>query len=284
MIQINFKNFDQNFFKEEYEDLLGFRDEMLHLAKNNGDRLYYLYIDAKSWVTLKYIEGSHGKASIAKDLLMAMQGIYGHIKTLSNFGKPTKIPIDGEEVELVNKKNSYDTVFDLWGAYVNASICRNKDVIDLVMAQDDSTLFFREGRFEYSSAYKILKFFKNEKEVDEESFEHCQKANLDRLQGAEEEGYREYVSKPLIALEHAYFFSDANTFNQSLETALNKNREYYDTEEEGRCRDSINWLPWPIIFVACKAYDKGWKITVDDPRLPMAFVTGEYNVPSVYDK
>ena len=70
-------------------------------------------------------------------------------------------------------------------------------------------------------------------------------------------------------------------FNTQLQITLDKNRAYFDNKENNRFREMENWLPWDIIAYACRAYDKGWKITVEDSRLPMFLVEGKCNVTTL---
>jgi len=86
--------------------------------------------------------------------------------------------------------------------------------------------------------------------------------------------YSEYLM-PLADLREAFHLGTEESFNTALKTVLDKNRAYFDSEEDGRFRDDKNWYPWDVISYACRAYDKGWKITVEDSRLPMFLVEGK---------
>jgi hypothetical protein len=52
---IDYKNFDKDFFNEEYEDIIDFFDDMLYIAQTNGDKLYNLYEDSIKCSVLKYV-------------------------------------------------------------------------------------------------------------------------------------------------------------------------------------------------------------------------------------
>ena len=96
--------------------------------------------------------------------------------------------------------------------------------------------------------------------------------------------FRGWYSKclvPLNKLRETFYLGTEEEFNIQLKIALDKDRVHHDSESFDRVRDRKTWYPWDIIAYACRAHDKGWKITVEDSRLPMFLVEGKCNVTTL---
>lgn len=277
--KIKFQNFDEEFFEEEYEYSFDEKDEIITAAQTHGKTLYYLYKDAVKWITLKIVNGETGREELRDYFKLAMQGIYGHILTRDANGEAVKVPVGDKEVELVNEGNSYSHVFELMDAFNDATICRCNPLLDLVFSKSQSSRFLNNGEHSYHPVYQQYFLFKNEHSVTKEQFEEYLKCSEEyEKQDTGSENYYSLIDYPRRKLLKEYFFGTEASFNKQLAESLKGNKEYYDTTEDNRLRNVDGWLPWEIISNACLAYDKGWGITVEDPRLPMFLVKGECKV------
>ena len=285
---INFENFDKEFFDEELEDMDSLVQETIEYARENGSNLYDLFKYEIRWITLKIVKGETDRDELSEYFKLAMQGIYGHVKTLDNRGEPTRLTIANDEVELSHSGTSYADVFTVMEGLTQAAVCRNKTYKAFALSLSNDSPLLGKGKHSYHPIYKLYILLKDEGAVDEEKFESYEKASVKYYKEQFPEGvkdeYENYVpliENPRKALWREYFLGSEESFNEKLRDALEKNKAYYDTEDHNRQRDVSGWLPWNLISTASKAYDKGWQITVEDPRLPMFLVKGECTVDSL---
>ena len=153
---IGFENFDKEFFHGELERSLTKEIEMIKVAQDKGgDKPFYLYRNSVKWLTLKMLDGGTDLDTLRHYFKLAMQGIYGHIRSLDNNGKPLKLWVADKEVELTNTSTGYDKVFTLMGAYIYASICRCEQVTDLILNLEENSTFLNYGEHEHHPTYKM---------------------------------------------------------------------------------------------------------------------------------
>lgn len=278
---IKYKKFDYNFFEDEYEFVFSNKDFTIESAQSHGDSIHFLYEDSITWITLKYINEEINPEEIKKYFELCMEAYFSHIKTIENLGQEVPVIINSVKKVVTNDSKSYNNIFELLNAYNFASICRNKNVKDLVFNQPFDGNFIRKGVHENHPSSKAYYLFKNEREVDQARLDDFYTALIENVKQKDLKEYKEKLMIPLGEVYKNYFLGNAESFNLALEEALELNKAYYDTEKDDRCRDSQNWLPWNLISLACKAYDKGWEITVKDTRLPMFMIRGECNVPEI---
>lgn len=279
---LDFKNFDEEFFEEEYEDMSSLVEETLEYAQEDGSALYDMFKYEIRWITLKIANGELDRDELRGYFKLAMQGIYGHIKAIDNRGEPAKLTVVDKEVELSYSGSSFADVFTIMDGFTYAVVCRNQQVLDLIFSLEDRSPLLGEGRHRYHPVYHQYVLFKNEKEVTEQEIEDFIKsAERYEANDSEVDEYYGLIDHPRRKLLREYFLGDAESFNDQLADSLYKHQEYYDSLEDNRFRSVDDWLPWEIISNACKAYDKGWDITVKDPRLPMFLVKGECKVESL---
>lgn len=285
---MKFKNFDEEYFDERVEYSFGRKNRMIEVAQTKGNKLFYLFKNSVEWITLKIMKGETDREELRGYFQLAMQGIYGHLKLVDKKGETIKLVIAGKEVELENNESGYDNVFTLMEAFTYAAICRSKEVLDFIFSIKEESPLLRQGEHFYHPIYKLYYLLKNEPGVTRDQFDDYVLASekyygSQTPEGAtdEYENYQPLIEIPRRKLWREYFLGTEQTFNEYLNDALQKNKEYYDTENHNRLRDVSGWLPWNLISVASKAYDKGWEITVEDPRLPMFLVKGECKVESL---
>ncbi|MBL6445147.1 immunity 49 family protein [Fulvivirga sp. 29W222] len=281
--QIEFKNFDQEFFEEEYEHILLLVSQSIEwLVEGDSEGLHRLFKFGMQQITLKIVNGETDRTELSRCFKLAMQGIYGHIKSLDNNGELTKLWVADQEVQLTNTGAGYDSVFELASAYTYASICRCSDVIDLIFNLPESSKFLNYGEHDNHPVYKLYQLFKSEPDIDKELFNDYIENSRGKYGGDPElKNYVSLIDEPRQKLLEQYYFGDSSSFNKQLKEALEKDKQYRDTTEGNRFRDVDGWLPWGLISFACRAHDKGWEITVEDSRLPMYLVKGECKVESL---
>jgi hypothetical protein len=279
---IDYKNFDKDFFNEEYEDIIDFFDDMLHIAQTNGDKLYNLYEDSIKCSVLKYVNNESKPENIINYLHYAVQGMYGHLYSLLNIGKPVDLFVEDKKVTLTNNSKAYSHLFYLFNIMSFAQICRCNKLIDLIINIPETSIFFQHPYQEqHKILYKIMYSNRRGEITDMELFNEHSRLYLEKFKDKDSIEFNKFIYIPKHELEIILNTGNENEFNLKLKEALELNRKYYDTPEDNRYKEIDNMLPWSLISIACQAYDKGWNITVEDSRLPMFLVRGECSINSL---
>ncbi|MEM6721430.1 MAG: immunity 49 family protein [Bacteroidota bacterium] len=284
---INFKNWDQELFEEEYEDNFDdFEDDMIAMAQEDGSSLYDLYDSCKQWIILKIIKNEASHEELTRYFRYAMQSLYGHIVTLEHLGEEQEIWVADKKVHIKKETSvSYKSVDTLIDFLNITAICRCKEALEAIFRQDGTGPFLDNPNAVKSYYYDYYFLERSLDKVDNAIIQReleigNQKAEKFYKNDAEFKEWYPAIYIPLSELKHEFFLGDEASFNEKLQIALNKNRSYYD-DPKGRYANLENWIPWELIAFACRAYDKGWNITVEDSRLPKFLIEGKCNVGSL---
>lgn len=285
---IKYKTWDQEFFEEVYEDTLTYKDEMLNKVQVGRADLHYFFREAQDWITLNVFDlKKDDYTKISENFKYAMQVAYGHIKSVESLGKSIKLWVGNKQVTLVNESKSHSYVTTLMNLYPYAIICRCKVVLDLILKnQEDPGPFFHTTSFTTHPSYPLYYLDKSLHKMTDDVIEK-QLVKVNNNAKTYFEGDKEWshwykeVYLPLSELRHQFYIGTEVGFNKKLQIALDKNRIFYDSERDDNCRDTKAWFPMEIIAYASRAYDKGWKITVKDSRLPMFLIEGKCKVENL---
>jgi hypothetical protein len=284
---IDFKNWNQDMFEEDYDDHFDdFENAMTSLAQEDGSSLYNLYDSCKQWITLKIIKNEFAPEEFTKYFRYAMQGVYGHIVTEEHIGELQKIWVADKFVEVKKDEQGNDTSVDkLVDFNFIASICRCEKVVEAIFRQQDPGPFFHNPNYAKSYFYPYYYLEKSMHKIDDSIIERQLNSMNTSAEGyyKDDEEWNDWyyaIYIPVSELRYAFFLGNETSFNEKLQEALHKDRAFNDTPE-GRFENPDNWFPWEIISLACRAFDKGWKITVEDSRLPKFIIEGKCNVTSL---
>ncbi|MCH2193513.1 immunity 49 family protein [Kordia sp.] len=278
---IDFKNWDQGIFEYKLSrNFEGFRDQFIEVVQGNATRLHNLFARNKLWFTLKYVENELSLKELTTYFRHAMQSSYAHIITEENITKDQEVWVADKKVLLKKSAKGQDTSVDkLMDFFFIASICRCKKVIEAVLRQTDPGPFFHNVNLSKSYHYPYYYLEKSLHKIDETIIERQLESMNMKAEGFfkhddEWNDWYHAIYIPLSELRKAFYLRDEASFNEKLQAALDKDRAFND-DEKGRYANPDNWLPWEIISFACRAFDKGWNITVEDSRLPVFLVEGK---------
>lgn len=278
---IRYKNFNEKVFQLRNKKAFEFLPKLTEVAQRNGDRLYYLYTDSIKCALLKIVNGETDTRVLTKYLKLAMQGMYGHVKSLINFGKPVELFIGNKKVNLVNESREYSRLSNLTNILLFARICRFASLEDLIFEVTEKSVFFDHPNQEpFLAGYSINKMVYSN-ELEESEFDLYFNKLIKKHSSADSEEFKVSIVIPYRAAEKELLFGSSKSFSEKLSFAINSDRSYWESKEDNRYVDIDKMLPWFLISLACRAYDKGWDITVEDPRLPLFLVKGECNIDSL---
>ena len=284
---INFKNWDQEFFDEDYDRVTENRiSKMITISQNRADRMPFLFKAAKKWVILKFLKDPNFE--IKTYFKSALQGAYGHIKLAESNGASLSLWIGDKKVDLTHEEGLKGDVSNLYEYLKFAYVTRCKELENIIfdIFEKNEKSFFSNDNMIGHFTYPIYFLERSHSWLNSDKIKELL-SDIDLYAANEYKNDKEFGGwyseclVPLNKLREALFFGNEENFNIQLKITLDKNRAYFDNKEDNRFRDMKNWLPWDIIAYACRAYDKGWKITVEDSRLPMFLVEGKCNVTTL---
>ncbi|MFK7748316.1 MAG: Imm49 family immunity protein [Kordia sp.] len=282
-----FNNWDEESFKNDYDNnFIDFENQMMKVAKTNPKTSHSLFACAILWFALKYIDKKEASSDeLVNYMKLAMQGAYAHILTEMNLGKSQEVWIDQELVTLEKEASTHKTdVATLVDIYDIACICRCEKVKKIIINQIDPGPFFHNSNLSksyYYSLYYLEKTdSKNNTNLVQKQFEEVRTKAAAVYENDNEwkKWYEKYLL-PTIKLREVLMIGNEVDFNIQLQEVLNKDRELKDVSP--KVMNPNNWIPWEINSLACRAHDKGWKITVEDSRLLKFLVEGKCNVTSL---
>lgn len=285
--KIDFKNWDQESFEDNLSrNFTGFKEQMIEVAQGKAKRLHSLFERSKLWFTLKYVEDKTSMEEFTTYFRYAMQSIYGHIVTEEQINQDQEIWVADKKVQLKKDRRGSDASIDNLINFFNfATICRCEKVIEAIFRQDGSGPFLENPNVAKSYYYEYYYLERSLHTIDESIIKReldigDKKAEKFYENDDEWHDWYQAIYIPLSELKHAFFLGDEIVFNDKLQAALDKDRAFND-DPKGRYSNPDNWIPWTLISFACRAHDKGWKITVDDSRLPMFLIEGMCNVANL---
>lgn len=281
---IDFKNWNQELFEEDYNDHFDdFKNAMIELAQKDGDSLYNLYDSCKQWLILKIIKNEASHEELSMYFRYAMQGIYGHIVTEEHMRQDQEIWVADKKVSLKKERQSSGTTVNkLMDFFFITSICRCEKVLDAILRQAATGPFFHNPNLSKSYHYPYFFLEKSLHKIDNSIIER----QLNSMNASAEDFFKDdeewndwyhAIYIPLSELRKAFYLGNETSFNEKLKLALDKDRAFND-DAKGRYANPDNWFSWEIIAFACRAYDKGWNITVEDSRLPIFLIEGKCNI------
>jgi len=264
---INYKTWNEAYFKEVYEDTLDYKDEMLNKVQVVRADLYYFFREAQDWITLSIFDYKKDYyTKMSENLKYAMQASYGHIKSIEKLGEPVKLWVGNKQVTLVNESKSHSYVTTLMILYPYAIICRCKVVLDLILLnQNDPGSFFHTASFSEHPSYPLYYLEKSLHEISDQVIEKQLTKVNDNAKAYFDENrewgrwYKE-VYLPLSELRHQFYIGTEVNFNKKLQIALDKNRTFYDSEKDDNCRNTKAWFPMEIIAYARVLMTKDGKL------------------------
>ncbi|WP_298511800.1 immunity 49 family protein [uncultured Kordia sp.] len=285
--KIDFKNWDQEIFEYKLsKNFTGFKEKFIGVVQGNATRLHNLFIRNRLWFTLKYIEDKTSIEELKNYFRHAMQSIYGHIITEEHIGESQEIWVADKKVQLKKERRGSDTSIDTLINFFNfASICRCEKAIEAIFRQDGTGPFLDNPNSVKSYYYEYFFLERSLHKIDESIIKReldIGNKKAEKFYEGEDEWKDWYqgIYIPLSELKYAFFLGDETSFNEKLQIALDKDRAFSD-DSKGRCSNSDYWIPWDIIALACRAHDKGWKITVEDSRLLTFLIEGKCNVSNL---
>jgi hypothetical protein len=279
---IDYKNFEESYFQHQLQRSVAKLPKMLSVATTRGDKLYYLYINSKRSIVLNIVNNETDSSLLKKYFSYTMQGMYGHLYSLLNIGKPVDLFVGDKKVALTNNSKAYSYLFYLFNIMSFAQICRCNKLIDLIINIPETSIFFQHPNQEQDKIlYKIMYSNRRGEITDMNLFNEYRRLYLEKFKDKDSIEFNKFIYIPKHELEIILNTGNENEFNLKLKEALELNRKYYDTPEDNRYKEIDNMLPWSLISIACQAYDKGWNITVEDSRLPMFLVRGECSINSL---
>jgi len=196
------------------------------------------------------------KDEIFQSFFYALQFGLNHFKLASNPNKEREIQVGKTTIKTVGKETRDYIDFGTWmTVFYTAVILREKKAIDFLTGLENR--FMKQGNVSFDDVriaevevYKVL--FEDSKYL-EKAIE---------IYELKEKEFSKVLQK------------DAFGFNDLLEKALNKHKEYFSKKD--RAADFWGWVSFPLLMICSYAYDNGISITVESDYIPRWLFEGDF--------
>lgn len=217
------------------------------------------------------------KDEIFQSFFYALQFGLNHFKLASNPNKEREIQVGKTTIKTVGKETRDYIDFGTWmTVFYTAVILRDKKAIDFLTGLENR--FMKQGNVSFDDVriaevevYKVLfedsKYLEKAIEIYELKEKEFSKTNPSR-------NWIDNQGTPVIMLCKSVLQKDAFGFNDLLEKALNKHKEYFSKKD--RAADFWGWVSFPLLMICSYAYDNGISITVESDYIPRWLFEGNF--------
>jgi len=193
-------------------------------------------------------------------------------------GNPFSIDLCGESFEIVGNPTTAYVDTDTWlNVYFSAAILRDMAAIHFLRKVPESihqTADLKPDQFDLAFIRAMKGLFDAEAKIGQLLIDAMEASDPDSLDSSRLD-YATNILLPQLPLYRCILSSDQGEFNEMLEEAVLKHKDFWDKGENKY--NSEGWIALPLIAASVIAFDnKGFEMTFETDYIPSWLVKREF--------